>query len=113
MLDRQQWHHFVVPENDLTVRAEDEPDIEEAPGELRMARLGLGHQECIPLPGQAAEEIGLRARDVDRAFPGELFVVEVENLVVEPWRAPSGTAMSRTGGSRLDSHEAALIRCER
>src|SRR6266699_4238851 len=32
---------------------------------------------------------------------------------LKPCKAPSGTAMRRTGRSRLDSHEAALMRCER
>src|SRR6516165_9038890 len=32
---------------------------------------------------------------------------------LKPCKAPSGTAMSRTGRSRLESHDAALMRCER
>ena len=32
---------------------------------------------------------------------------------LKPCRAPSGMAMSRTGRSMLDSHDAALIRCDR
>jgi hypothetical protein len=46
-----------------------------------MTGLGLRHHERVPLPGQPPEVVGLRARDVDRAFPGELLVVEVEDLV--------------------------------
>ena len=72
----------------------------------------LCHQEGVPLPGEPAQVVRLRARDVDRAFPGELFVVEVKDFVVEALQGTFGTAMSRTGKSRLDSQDAALIRCE-
>jgi len=83
VLDREQRHHLVVAENNLAVRAEDEADVEEAPRKLWMTRLRLRHQVRVPLPGQPAKVIGLGTRDVDRAFPGELLVVEVQNLVVE------------------------------
>src|SRR5262249_58395210 len=44
----------------------------------------------VPRAGQAAEVIGLRARDVDRAFPGELLVVEVKDLVVKTLQGAFG-----------------------
>ena len=90
VLHRQQRHDLVVLEDDVALGAQDEPDVEEAPGELRMARLGLGHHERVPLPGQTAEIIGLRAGDVNRAFGGELLVIEVEHLVVEPLQRSLG-----------------------
>ncbi len=83
MLDRQERHHLVMPEDDLTFRAEHEADVEEPAGEFRMPGLRLGHQVHVPLPGQRAEVVRLRPGDVDRALPGEVLVVEVEYLVVE------------------------------
>src|SRR5215467_7707400 len=90
MLDRQQRHDLVMPKDHLAFRAENEPDVEEAPGELRMTRLGLRHYERVPLPGQPPQVVGLRARDVDRAFGGELLVVEVEDLVIETLQGAFG-----------------------
>jgi hypothetical protein len=48
-----------------------------------VAGLGLGHDEHVPLAGQAPELIGLGAGNVDRALARERLVVEVEDLVVE------------------------------
>src|SRR5260370_22770268 len=55
-----------------------------------MTGLRLGHQEGVPLPGQRAEIISLGARDVDRAFPGELLVIKVEDLIVEALQGAFG-----------------------
>ena len=83
MLDREQRHHLVMPQDDLALRIQDEADVEETPGEFRMTGLRLAHQEHVPLPGQRTERVRLRSGDVDRALPGERLVIEVENLVVE------------------------------
>jgi hypothetical protein len=83
VLDRQQRHHLVMPQDDLPFWVQDEADVEEAAGEFRVPGLGLAHQEHVPLPGQGAERVGLGSGDVDRALPGERLVVQVENLVVE------------------------------
>ncbi len=80
----------MVLEDHLAVRADEEPDVEEAPRELRMTGFRLRHQEDVPLPRELAEIVGLRARDVDRAFPCELLVVEVKDLVVEPLKGAFG-----------------------
>src|SRR5262249_9756531 len=90
VLDREQRHDLVVFEDHLAVWADDESDVEEAPGELRMAGLRLRHQKGVPLPRELAEIVGLRARDVNRAFPRELLVVDVEDLVVESLQGAFG-----------------------
>ena len=83
VLDRQQRDHLVVPQDDLALGAEHEPDVEEPAGELGVARLGLPHHERVPLPRQRGQRVRLRAGDVDRALPRERLVVQVEHLVVE------------------------------
>src|SRR5262249_30268412 len=55
-----------------------------------VAGFRLCHHEGVPLPGEAAQVIRLRARDVDRALPREPFVVEVEDLVVEALQGAFG-----------------------
>src|ERR1700749_4378011 len=77
-------------QHDLAVGVEEEADVEEPPGELRMPRLRLGHQERVPLPGQLAEVVRLRAGYVDRALPRDRLVVQVEPLVVEALQGPFG-----------------------
>jgi hypothetical protein len=50
----------------------------------------LRHQEGVPLPGELTEIVCLRARDVDRAFPREIFVIEIKNLVIETLQCAFG-----------------------
>ena len=90
VLDRQQRHYFMMPVDYFAVRAEDEADVEETPGEFGVAGFRLCHHEGVPLPGEPAQVIRLRARDVDRALPRERFVVEVEDLVVEALQGAFG-----------------------
>ena len=83
VLDRQQRHELVVAQHHLAVGVKHEADVEEAAGELGMARLRLRHHEHAPLARQAPELVGLGPGNVDRALAREGLVVEVEHLVVE------------------------------
>ena len=96
-------------EDDLVLGLDDEPDVEEAVGELGVAGLGLRDHVGVPLLRELAQVVGLGAGDVDRALAGVGGVVEVEHLVGEALEAALGDAISLTGRSMLDSHEAALI----
>ena len=49
-----------------------------------MARLGLRHDENVPLAGELADLVGLGPRYVDAAGARVVGVVDVEYLVVEP-----------------------------
>src|SRR5439155_20477928 len=64
-------------------RVQDEAHVEEAVLPVGVARLGLGDDEDVVLPGDLPEGVRLLARDVDGALAGESGVVEVEDLVVE------------------------------
>ena len=90
MLAREQRNDLVMPEDYLAVRAENKSDIEEAPGEFGVPGLRLGHQENVPLPGQRAKVVRLGTRDVDRALPRELLVIEVQDFVVETLQGAFG-----------------------
>src|SRR5712691_2506839 len=90
MLDREQRNYLVMPENHLAIRAEDEADVEETPGEFGMTGLGLGHQESVPLPCQPAQIVRLGPRVVNRALGRELLVIEVKDLVVETLQGTFG-----------------------
>ena len=83
MLDREQWRHLVMLEDDLALRVEDEADVEEAIRPIRMMRLGLRHNECVVLLCDCAQRVGFAAGNVDCAFTRERDVVEIEYLVVE------------------------------
>src|SRR5580693_9531615 len=78
----------MVPEDHVAFGAENEPYVEEAPGKLGMPGLRLGHQECVPLPGQLAQVIRLGSGHVNRALARELLMIEVEDLVVEALKGP-------------------------
>jgi hypothetical protein len=73
----------VVAQDHLAVRIDHEADVEEAPRELLVARLGLGHDEDVPLARELSEPLRLRARDVDRALARVVLVVKVHHLVGE------------------------------
>src|SRR6202034_2178838 len=68
----------------------DEADVEEPPGELGVPGFRLSHDERVPLPGQLAQRVRLRTRDVDRALIRVRRVVRVEDLVVEALQGPLG-----------------------
>src|SRR5580658_11176226 len=70
-------------QNDLAVGIDDEADIEEAVLPVLMARLGLRHDEDVPLAGELADLVGLGARNIDAAGARVIGVVDVEHLVVE------------------------------
>ena len=55
-------------QDDLAARVEDEPDVEVPVRPVGVAGLGLRHDVDVVLPGDLAERVGLRARDVDRAL---------------------------------------------
>src|SRR5262249_24794691 len=63
---------------------------EEAVWKVRMPSLGLGHHVCVVLPRDAPQRFCLLARDVDRAFPSERDMVEIQYLVVECLQRPLG-----------------------
>src|ERR1700724_501215 len=92
MLDWKQRRDFVMPQDDFAIRIEDESDIEVPILPVGMPRLGLSHDEGVVLAGHDAKRLGLSARNVDRALPLELDVIQIQNLVVE--------ALQRTLGQR-------------
>jgi hypothetical protein len=96
VLDRVQRRELVVDEDHLASRVDHEADVEEHPREMLVARLGLRHDEHVPVPGQLPEEGGLLAGDVDRDLVGVGAVVEVEDLV--------GEALEGALGDRDQSH---------
>src|SRR5262249_4209258 len=83
MLDREQGRYLVVLQDDFAGRIQNKSDIEETIFPVGMPRLGLRDYEALILSRDAAERIGFLARKVDRAFTGELGVIEVEHLVIE------------------------------
>ena len=89
-LDRQQRGDLVVLQDDLAVGIDDEADIEEAVLPVLMARLGLRHDEDVPLPRQLADLVGLGAGNIDAAGARVIGVVDVEHLVVEPHQRAFG-----------------------
>ena len=66
------------------VRIDDESDIEEPVGPVRVARLGLCHDVGAPAAGELPEAVGFRAWNIDGAGPRKLGMVDIENLVIEP-----------------------------
>ncbi len=70
-------------QDDLAVRIDDEADVEKTVRPVLMARLGLRHDEDVPLPGQLADLVGLGTGYVDAAGARVIGVVDVEHLVVE------------------------------
>lgn len=81
-----------------------ESHVEDAVGELGMARLRLGRDERVPLACEPAQELGLGARYVNRAHSRAHSMWSRSNTsLVKPWRPPSESAISRTGRSMLDS----------
>ena len=113
VLDRQQRDQLVMAQHDLAVGVQHEADVEEAAGELGMARLGLGHHEHAPLARQPAELVGLGAGDVDRALARERLVVEVEHLVVEALQRALRNRDQAHGRSSPPSHVDAVTRWSR
>ncbi len=70
--------------DDLAVRIDDEANVKKAILPVLMARLGLRHDENVPLAGELADLVGLGPRYVDAAGARVVGVVDVEYLVVEP-----------------------------
>ena len=62
-LDRQQRGNLVVLQDDLAVRIDDEADVEEAVLPVLMARLGLRHDEDVPLAAPACRSRRSRGRE--------------------------------------------------
>src|SRR2546425_2603008 len=83
VLDGEQRRNFIMLQDHLAARVDDEAHVEEAVLEVGVPGLGLGHDERVVLLGDLAERLRLLAGDVDRALAGEGGVVEVEHLVVE------------------------------
>src|ERR1700730_3869781 len=92
MLDWKQRRDFIVPKDDFAIRIEDKSDIEIPILPVGMPRLGLGHDGGGVLACDDAQLLGLSTRNVDRALPLELDVIQIQNLVVE--------ALQRTLGQR-------------
>src|SRR5690606_24051908 len=70
-----------MTEDDLSLRAHDETDVEEAVREIRMPRLGLRHDVHTELACPLPDLVGFRARNVDGAVARVLDVIEVLGLV--------------------------------
>src|SRR6266542_3326831 len=96
VLDRVERCQLVVLQDDFATRVDDEADIEEAIGERLVARLGLAHDEHVPVACQLAEIVGFSAGDVDRGFPSIGGVIEAEEFVRE--------ALQRALGQQHESH---------
>ena len=77
-------------EHHLAIRVYGEADIEEAVGEGFVARLGLGHDEQLPLAGEVAQKPRLGAGDIDCHVAGVCHVVEVEYLIGEALESALG-----------------------
>jgi hypothetical protein len=90
VLHREERRHLVVLEDDPAAGVEDEPHVEVAVLPVGVPRLRLRHDEHVVLARDLSELFGLLPRDVDRAFPGEGRVVEIQHLVVERLERPLG-----------------------
>ena len=77
-------------QDDLAVGIDDEADVEEAVLPVLMARLGLRHDEDVPLARELADLVGLGAGNVDAAGARVVGVIDVEHLVVEPHQRAFG-----------------------
>ena len=62
---------------------DDEAHVEEAVLQIRMPRLGLGHDERVVLTRHLAQVIGFVAGDVDRAFAREFHMIQIQDFIVE------------------------------
>ena len=78
----------MVLEHDLALRVDGEADVEEAVREGFVARLGLAHDEHVPLPGEIAQKTRLGARNIDRRLAGVGDVIEIEHLVGKALERP-------------------------
>src|SRR5450759_736376 len=82
-LDRQERRDFVVLEDDLTVWIDDEADIEEAILPIFVARLGLRHDEHVPLPCKFSDLVSLRPRNIDTTRAGIVGMIDIQHFVIE------------------------------
>ena len=82
-LDRQQRRQLVVLQNDVAVRIDNEPDVEEAILPVFVTRLGLRHDVDVPLPRELADLVGLGARNIDATRASVVGVVHVEYFIIE------------------------------
>ena len=93
VLDREQRRDLVVLEDDLALRVEDEPDVEEAILEIGMARLGLGHDEGVVLARRSCPALrslrrGCRSRTRGRTVTWS----RSSTSSLKAWSAPSEAA---------------------
>ena len=109
VLDRKERRDFIVLEDYLALRVEDEAHVKKAVGPIGMTRLSLRHDEGLILAGNFAECLCLFSRNVDGACSGELCVIEVEHLVVERLQStfgkgdePDRKVQAGEPGGRLD-----------
>src|SRR3984893_9561189 len=79
----QQGRDLVVLQYNGAVRIDNKADVEDPLRPILVPRLGLGHYEHAPAASEAPEAVGLRAGNVDGAGPRELYVIDVEDLVIE------------------------------
>jgi len=68
MLDRVERRKLMVLEHDLALRVNGEADVEEAVRKGFMPRLGLGHDEHVPVTCEVAQEprLGRECRSPSR-----------------------------------------------
>ena len=95
-------------QNNLAVGIDDKADVEEAVRPILMARLGLRHDVDVPLFGELADLVGLRAGNVDAAGARVVGVVDVEHFVVEPHQRAFGDREQLYGNVEIGQPERRL-----
>ncbi len=83
VLNGEEWRDFVVLQDHLTLRVENETDVEETIFDLRMLCLCLGHDKGVIRFRYLAKRFSFFTGNIDSAFPGERDMVEVEYLIVK------------------------------
>src|SRR5262249_3508440 len=110
MLDWKEGRDFIVLEDHLTLRVEDEAHVKKAVGPIGMTRLRLRHDEGLILAGNFAEFLCLFSRNVNGTLSRELCVIEVEHLVVERLQSTFGKGNEPDREVQARGQEAALTR---
>src|SRR5215469_18604199 len=71
-------------QNDEPVRINDEPNVEEQIGPIRVLRFCFRDDKYVMFAGEEGESVGFGARDIDGAGPRVFGVIDIHDFVVEP-----------------------------